>query len=147
VLAAAVAGIAGSLSASYKQSAVHADSAVALDLARELMEEISSKTMDPPAGTTNAVGWPTVKDRRLYDTIDDYKGYHDTSTVTTSTGSTLDAGNGETFTRYVEVTSGARPTGLTGTTTDFSMVRVTVTMSSGQTVQLSQLFTRAVVVR
>src|SRR5436190_20655919 len=77
VLAAAVVGIAGSLSASYQQSAVHGDSAIALDLARELMEEVSAKPFDPATGATNAAGWPSVTDRTLYDTIDDYNGYSD----------------------------------------------------------------------
>jgi Tfp pilus assembly protein PilV len=147
ILAAAVIGIAGSLGASYKQNSVTEDSGVALDLARELMEEVSAKPFDPPSGT-NAAGYPSVTDRKLYDTIDDYNGYHDSSdAIPMWNGSTIDAGNGTVYTRSVTVTAGSRPTGYTGSTSDFALVTVTVTAPTGQTYCISQLCTRYTVVR
>jgi Tfp pilus assembly protein PilV len=147
ILAAAVIGIAGSLGASYKQNAIAEDSGVGLDLARELMEEVAAKPFDPPTAT-NAAGYPTVTDRKLYDTIDDYNGYHDSSdSIPMWNGSTVDAGNGGVFTRSVSVQQNARPTGLTGNISDFAMVTVTVTAPSGQVYSLSQLCTRVTVVR
>jgi Tfp pilus assembly protein PilV len=146
VLAAAVIGIAGSLGAAYKQNSATEDSCVALDLARELMEEVSAKPFDTTG--TNAAGWPTVSDRKLYDTIDDYNGYHDSSdAIPMWNGTNIDAGNGTVFTRAVSITSNARPTGLTGTTSDFVLVTVTVTAPSGQTYSISQLCTRFTVAR
>ncbi len=147
VLAAAVVGIAGSLGAAYKQNSATEDSGVALDLARELMEEVSSKSFDP-SGSPNAAGWPSVTDRKLYDTIDDYSGYQDSSdSIRMWNGSNIDAGNGTVFTRAVVVQNNARPAGLTGTAGDFVLVTVTVTAPSGQKYAISQLCTRYTVVR
>jgi Tfp pilus assembly protein PilV len=147
VLAAAVIGISGTLSASYQQSDSRDEATTGLLLARELMEEVASRPMDP-SGSTNASGWPTVTNRALYDTIDDYSGYTDTSTsVKASDGTVMDLAAGQTYTRTVTITPGARPTGLTGTTTDFMLAKVTVTTPHGQNVSVSQLFTRATVLR
>ena len=146
VLAAAVVGIAGALGASYKQTAVSEDSATALDLGRELMEEVAARPFE--VSGANAAGWPTVSDRTRYDTIDDFNGYTDTSNaIAMSSGSSVDAGNGSVFTRAVTVQSGTMPTGMTGNTGDFATVTVTVTSPSGEAYTLSQLCTRATVVR
>ena len=146
VLAAAVIGIAGSLSASYQQSEFQEDSATALDLARELMEDVSAMPFDPPGGT-NAAGWPTVTDRTKYDTIDDYNNYQDVSDATKLfNGTTKDVANAGGFTRTVGVVYGV-PAGLTGNTNDFAMVSVTVQAPNGRSVKLQQLCTRVTVVR
>jgi prepilin-type N-terminal cleavage/methylation domain-containing protein len=148
VLAIAVIGISTSLSAAYKQNSVTGDSGVALGLARELMEEVTALPFDPPSGSTNQPGWPTITDRTQYDTIDDFNGYTDTSNaIHTWEGSSVDAGNGTTFTRLVTVTPNALPTGLTGTASDFEMVTVTVTSPAGDSYSISQLCTRANVER
>jgi len=147
VLAAAVVGIAGSLSASYQQSAVHGDAATALDLARELMEEVAAKPFEPATGATNGAGWPSVTDRTLYDTIDDYNGYEDSGVaIKMFSGSTVDASNGGTFARRVTVEN-AVPTGLTGSASDFAIVTVTVRTGHDDAVTLTQVCTRATVVR
>ena len=145
VLAAAVIGISGALSASYQQSASHEDSATALDLGRELMEEISSKPFSVTG--TNASGWPTETNRANYDTIDDFNGYTDTSTaMKLADGTTVDVTSGETFTRSVTVVQGL-PAGLSGSANDFATVTVTVTMPGNKTVTLTQLCTNATVAR
>jgi prepilin-type N-terminal cleavage/methylation domain-containing protein len=145
VLAIAVVGISTSLSASYQQSAVQEDSATALDLARELMEEVSAKPFEVTG--TNASGWPTVTDRTLYDTIDDYNGYTDnSSTIKMYSGTTIDVGNGGAFTRSVSVTNTV-PTGLTGTASDFAVVTVTVKTPHADAVTLTQLCMKSTLVR
>jgi hypothetical protein len=47
----------------------------------------------------------------------------------------------------VTVTQNALPSGLTGTASDFVLVTVKVTMPEGNTASVSQLFTRATVMR
>jgi hypothetical protein len=149
VLAAAVIGIAWTLSASYQQSAVRGNKTTALSLAQELMEEISAKPMDAPSGTTDQGGWSAgYTNRKDYDTIDDYSGYSDVSSaLPMNDGNTIDAGDGGAYTRTVTVTSSARPTGLTGPPSDFMLVTVTVAMPHQQSMSISQLFTRATVYR
>src|SRR5687768_11667687 len=114
VLAAAVVGIAGSLSASYQQSNVRGNLNTALILAQQLMEEIASRPIDPPSGTTDQPGWSGGQtDRTQYDTVDDYNGYTDVSSAIKSwDGSTIDLGDGDSFTRTVAVTGNAMPAGL-----------------------------------
>ncbi len=112
------------------------------------MEEVTALPFDPPSGTTDQPGWPTVTDRTKYDTIDDFNGYTDTSdAIQMWNGSSIDAGNGTVFTRQVTVTPNALPAGLTGTAGDFEMVTVTVTVPTGNAYSISQLCTRATVER
>jgi len=145
VLAVAVVGIASSLSASYQQTAVHEDHANALDLAKELMEEVSAKSFTVTG--TNAQGWPTVTDRSLYDTIDDFNGYTDSSsTIKLSDGTTVDVGNSGAFTRKVTVTNTV-PAGLTGTATDFAVVTVTVSTPHSDDLTLTQICLNTTVTR
>jgi prepilin-type N-terminal cleavage/methylation domain-containing protein len=145
VLAVAVVGISSALSASYQQSGSHEESATALDLARELMEEISAKPFT--VSGTNAGGWPVETDRSNYDTIDDFHGYQDSSdTMQLSDGSTVDVGNGGTFTRTVSVVQGV-PSGLSGAASDFATVTVTVKTPRNQAVTLTQLCMKTTVVR
>jgi len=149
VLAVAVIGISWTLAASYQQSAVRGNKTTALSLAQQLMEEISGKPMDPPSSTDHG-GWAAgFHDRSVYDTIDDYNGYTDTSSgLTTGDGvTTIDAGDGGSYTRSVTVTSNAVPTGMTGTASDFMLVTVIVSMPQQQSMSLSQLFTRATIYR
>src|SRR5205085_9332145 len=72
VLAASVVAISGAMSASYQQSSQQGETAVALDLARELMEEIASKPMSIAAPYNDYPGWSSGQhDRSKYDTVDD----------------------------------------------------------------------------
>ncbi len=148
VLAAAVIGIASTLSASYQQSSVRGNTSTAIGLAQQLMEEIASRPMDPPSGT-NQPGWSSGQtNRHLYDTIDDYNGYTDVSgSIKTANGVDRDLGDGGSYTRTVTVQQNALPPTLTGTASDFMLVTVTVTMPKGQTTSVSQLFTRATIQR
>jgi len=148
LLAASVVAIAGTLAASYKQSTVRGNTTTALALGQQLMEEISSKPFEITSGTNNA-GWSSGQtNRALYDTIDDYNGYTDlSSSIATADGTTLDLGDGGSYTRSVTVQSNALPSGLTGTAADFMLVTVKVTMPHGESTSISQIFTRTSIMR
>jgi Tfp pilus assembly protein PilV len=151
VLAAAVIGLGGLLAASSQQSAARGDTTSGLTLAQQLMEEIASKPIDPPS-LPNRPGWSSGQtDRTQYDTIDDYNGYTDLSnSLAMRDGNAIQAGktnSNNSVTRTVTVTQNALPTGLTGTASDFVLVTVKVTLPEGHTESMSQLFTRATVVR
>ena len=143
VLAASVVGIAGTLSASYQQNTVRGNTTTALNLAQQLMEEIAARPVELTTGT-NQPGWSNGQtDRRQYDTIDDYNGYTDLSgAIQAANGTTLNLSNGGTYQRTVTITSGAVPSGLTGPSSDFVLVTVTVSMPHNQSASVSQLFTR-----
>jgi Tfp pilus assembly protein PilV len=154
VLAAAVVGIAGTLSASYQQTVGQGESSKAMELCRELMEEIASKPMDAPLGTTDQQGFKNgVTNRSNYDTVDDYDGYTDTTTTGGSTqqmtnydGTAVDIGSG--YTRKVTFLSGNyMPTGHTAPASDFTAVQVTVTTPHNMNVQTTQLLPRVTVQR
>jgi type II secretory pathway pseudopilin PulG len=149
VLAASVVALSSAMSASYQQSAQQDETTVALDLARELMEEIASKPIAVTAPANDYPGWSSGQhDRTTYDTVDDYNGYLDTSSaIAMADGTTIDAGNGDIYTRMVSVQSNALPSGLTGTASDFSLVTVTVMLPHGQRVAISQLMTKTMMVR
>ena len=148
VLAASVIGIASTLSASYQQSSVRGNTATALALAQQLMEEIASKPME--VSGTNLPGWSAGQTNRAnYDTIDDYNGYSDvSSSIATGSGSTVDLGDGGSYTRTVTVTSNARPSAITtGVAQDFMLATITVQMPHSQSISISQLFTRVTMYR
>jgi type II secretory pathway pseudopilin PulG len=144
VLAAAVVGISGTLTASYKQNAVRGNTTVSLALAQQLLEEIAARPVELPAGQTDKPGWAAGQtDRQQYDTIADYNGYTDLShSVVAADGSVLDLGDGDNYTRSVGVTTGAIPPGMTGNANDFVMVTITIQGPRGLKQQVSQLFTR-----
>jgi hypothetical protein len=151
VLAAAVIGIGGLLAASYQQTAVRGNTTSGLTMAQQLMEEIASRPIDPPS-LPNKPGWSSGQtNRTLYDTIDDYNGYTDLSnSLAMRDGNSIQMGKTESagsYTRTVTVTQNALPSGLTGTASDFLLVTVKVTMPQGDTASVSQLFTRATVMR
>lgn len=151
VLAACVAAVSGTLSASYQQTAVRGNTATAIALGEQLMEEIAAKPLDVPSGTTDKPGWSAGQvDRRLYDNVSDYHGYSDYgSSVSTPNGSAADLSDGGSYVRTVSVQNNAIPPALVGngTASDFVLVTVTVTMPHGQATSLSKLFTRVTMVR
>jgi type II secretory pathway pseudopilin PulG len=151
VLAAAVIGIAGTLSASYQQSSVRGNLNTALTLAQQLMEETAARPIDAPSGTTDKPGWSSGQtDRTQYDTLGDFNGYTDvSSSIKAFDGSTMDLGDGGSYTRSVSVTSSAKPAALSGTApaSDFYLVTVTVQMPHGESTSISQLRTHVTMYR
>jgi MSHA pilin protein MshD len=148
VLAAGVIGISSSIGASYQQTKATEHMATSVALARELMEEISSKPFDDPNGASSLGPETGETSRSLYDNVDDYNGYSDTtdstsaSVMTNLSGTALSLGDGEIFTRSVTVSYRKTPGGSTTTSGDFALVTVTVTDPQGRTLTVSRLFAR-----
>ena len=150
VLAVAVVGISSVLAASYQQSAIRGNTGTALSLAQQLMEEIAGKPLDPPA-QPDKPGWSQGQtDRSQYDTVDDYNGYTDLSNgIQMPDGTTVDMGDGGSYTRVVTVTPNARPASAPASApaSDFMLVTVTIKMPHNQNISVSQLMTRATIAR
>ena len=149
ILSLAVVGISNVMTVSYGQMTGQDSQSTALALARQLMEEISARPLVLPTGAGSNPGWASgVHDRRLYDTIDDYNGYTDSSnSLTTLAGRSVSIGGGTNYTRSVSVASGIRPVGHTvAPAADFVAVTVTV-IGGGRTVTLSEFVTATVIAR
>ncbi|HEY7088535.1 MAG TPA: hypothetical protein VH518_10630 [Tepidisphaeraceae bacterium] len=168
VLAIAVVGISSALMASQQQSRAMADDAVAITLARQLMEEIAAVPVVLSDGTTGVSGWPTDTTRAHYDTVDDFNGYRDQLTVTLEREKTVNGG--DTFNnsatppttviaplaalqplspgQYRRVVTVSSPTfSALDTPGDFALVKVTVDTGSGHEVSLSRLIAKTTIVR
>jgi Tfp pilus assembly protein PilV len=146
VLAAAVIGISGALTTSYQQSRFLDQTATALSLARELMEEIAAKPFSDPDGIAEA-SYPT---RATRDNVADYHNYTDQSTtLATISGTVRNLTGSDVYTRAVTVTAGPKPSQLAASASidNFKTVTVLVTTPSGQKVTISQLMTNAKIER
>jgi Tfp pilus assembly protein PilV len=144
VLAVLAAGLCSMLLASNQQNQVLNQTATALSLGRQLMEEIASKPLlDPATGSTTPAATAQTVARSQFTGIGDYNLYTDSgAAMTTLAGGTVNATGGGTYTRSVSVQLGATPSGDSlSPTSDFALVTVTVTAPSGQTVQLRRVFT------
>ena len=142
VLAIAIVGIAGTLAASSAQTSALETNSVAVSLARQLMEEISSR---PLVTSDSTPGWPTQTNRASYDSINDYSGYSDTAPVTMLAGDSSGVASG--YTRSVTLTY---PTSLFGTTVtsgDWVLISVSVRDPQGRSVSLNKLVARTTVTR
>jgi hypothetical protein len=169
VLALAVLGVSGAIIASDKQSGAQQDDAVAVTLARQLMEEVAVRPIVLADGTGGNSGWPAVTDRSTYDTTADFNGYRDVITVNyererRATGSEDFTAVGATPPTSVIAPAAALPTltygkflrTVTITTPTFSnldaagdlvVATVQVTSSAGRQVTLSRLITKTTLVR
>ena len=147
VLAVAVVGISGTIADAYQQSRQQVYAAEATQLARQLIEEISAKPFEVPAGSpNNAVGWSAGNaNRATYDDVQDYHGYNDVSTsMPTLGGSVQSFGTAGPYARSVAVANGPVPVGHTAAVaSDFKRVIVTVTRPDGDPVVITKYFTRA----
>lgn len=144
VLAILVAGISSALSASYQQTITLNQTATAVALGRQLLEEIASKPLlDPATGTTTPVATAKAGPRSGFTGAGDYNLYTDNgSSLTTLGGSTINATSGGSYTRSVTVQLGATPVGdSTSPSSDFALVTVTVTMPSGHSIKLQRVLT------
>ena len=124
------------ISASHDQTQSLENGSVAVSLARQLMEEIAAK---PLVASDATPGWAGgVNDRNLYDTVNDYAGYVDSTPVATREGPKMSIGS-QPYTRKVKITY---PTDLFGTTSaagEFAVVEVSVQSPSGQRCILSRI--------
>jgi prepilin-type N-terminal cleavage/methylation domain-containing protein len=166
VLAIAVIAVSGSIVASQSQNTAQVEDTMALNLARQLMEEIAAV----PLSTADSSSWPSLTDRTQYDRVNDFNGYSDivkiplrrssssslsgtvslssarpSVTVVTSGSPTLGT---EQYRRTVSITYPTTPfSGATVTAGDFAVVTITVRSGSGVVVTLPRLFARNTVKR
>jgi|SRR5581483_3695253 len=141
-LAIATIGVAGTIAASSHATQQLSQSANCQALAKELLEEVSSKsfTTQPnqgySAGTTSRVN---------YDDVADYNGYTDNSTsgIKTLDGSTVAFGDGATYTRTVAFEYRASPGGTATSSGDFGLVTVKVTSSTGPSITLQRVLSNS----
>ncbi|HYE21181.1 MAG TPA: hypothetical protein VEA69_22230 [Tepidisphaeraceae bacterium] len=143
VLAIAVIGIAGPLTAASIQAEQSRETATATVLARQLMEEIASKPLLDNAGTTYTRG-PDAGEasRALYDSANDYHGYTDASaTLTAADGTRVAVPTG--YTRTVSVEYRTTTAGAAAAAGDYGVVTVTVRTPGAQNVKVVRLLTRS----
>jgi type II secretory pathway pseudopilin PulG len=141
VLAVAVMGACSTLTASYQNISLLRQTATAVSLARELIEEIAARPyVSPIDGSITTGPSPTMTSRSMFAKVGDYAGYTDVSTSLVGLdGTGVSVGAGETYTRSVTVMFGGKPSVDTASpANDFALVTVTVTMPSGRTVSLSR---------
>jgi Tfp pilus assembly protein PilV len=141
-LAVTALGVAATLAAASQQAQDLAQSANCQALARELIEEVSSKsfTTQPNPGWSNG-----GRDRSTFDDAADYDGYTDTSTtgIKTLQGTVVNFNDGATYTRTVAFEYRTTPNGSKVSSGDFGMVTVTVTASTGISSQLQAMLSLA----
>jgi prepilin-type N-terminal cleavage/methylation domain-containing protein len=166
VLAIAVVAVSGAIVASQAQNTTQIEDTIALNLARQLMEEIVAV----PLATADSSCWPNLTDRSQYDRVNDLAGYTDIVKVPLRRGSgsglagTIDldsarpsvtvvtSGNptlsSEKYKRQVTITYPTTPfAGATVTAGDFALVKVTVTGPEGNVVTLTRLIGNSTVTR
>src|SRR5436190_12254159 len=86
VLALAVVSIATGVSASFQQAGLLNESSTALELGRQLLEEIAAKPfVDPRDGSTTLGPESGETSRSLYDNADDYNGFTDSTASNATT--------------------------------------------------------------
>lgn len=163
ILAVAVVGVSGALVASQQQSGVHRRTHALTMLAQQLMERVTALPMTKDDGTTGVAGWPTVKDFKQYDTLDDFAGYTDvvdaspameirtgnSALLTPSdveptplTTSQATAAAGAAVTREVAISYPTSAFGAAVNAGDVAVVRVTVRFGAKQSLMLTQLVCR-----
>lgn len=156
LLAAAVLGVAtvavvGPIMAARQQTEAVAGVSDAIALARQMLEEIAAKPYaDPDDGNIILGPDPLENSRSLFDNVDDYHGYTDTtSSIRTVQGESLTTTEAaQAYDRAVTVEYRAGPAGPAVAVGDFAMVRVSVRranesdVGAGNAVELSGLVTR-----
>ena len=135
VLSVAVGGIIAPISASYQQTRTVSQTTTAVSMARQLLDEILSKPFVDPTDMSTTLG-PEADEpnRAAFDNIDDYHGYHDstsanaTDVMKTVSGQTLTWNSDDVYSRSVTMEYRATPDGPPVASGDYLMVSVTVTM-------------------
>jgi Tfp pilus assembly protein PilV len=142
VLAFSVIAVSGSLTASNTQNQIQQQTATAVVLGRELLEEIASAPLTNPAtGTTAVATAVTSGNRANFGYVGAYNGYTDNgASMPEINGAVLNVTGGQTYTRSVTVTLGAKPANDNGSpSTDFALVTVKVTTPLGRTVSMQRV--------
>ena len=112
-------------------------------LARELMEEVASKSFTTQANPGHGAG---VNARTNYDDMGDYDGFTDNTTngIRTLQGTLIDLNDGAIYTRTVSFDYRTTPGGSKVASGDFGLATVTVTSGGGASVTLQRLFSKPV---
>jgi MSHA pilin protein MshD len=145
IVAIATIGVGSMLAASSHQSEATSDASVSQALARQLMEEIAAKPINDQYGKISLGPESGESTRSLFDQIDDYHGYTDsTSAIQMLDGTSIDLGTGMSYTRSVSVQYRETPSGAASMSDEapFCVVTVTVTASDGKPIKLVRLFAR-----
>ena len=144
ILAIATVGLCGMMAAASGQSSNTAESAVSMQLACALMEEIHSKPFDPPFVAVSVVVGSPKPARAFYDNVADYAGLVESSPFKDLGGNAIALDVPGTFRRSVTYTcpylprAAAQPASASSA---IACVTVTVVGPSGKSVVLSRLFT------
>jgi type II secretory pathway pseudopilin PulG len=145
VLAILVIGVFGSLDAAYSQGQTLHVSGSATMLARQLVDEITSRPFaDPITGSTTLGPDSGMTTRSTFTRVTNYHNYSDASTsMPMLGGGTLDATSSDVYWRQASVVVGATPSvDVSSPTGDFGFVSVVVTGPGGQSVTLSKFVAR-----
>ncbi len=144
IVAVAVIGVAGLMASSAGQAQYAAETANAIALGRQLMEEIAAKPLiDPTDGSRTLGAEAGETSRTLFDNVDDYHGYLDATTaIKTATGDWYVLGDGQKYERRVRVQYLTSPSGPADPNGDFALVTVTITTPGATPVVLKQIMTK-----
>ena len=149
VLALAVGAMMGPISASYQQTRSVQQTTTAVTMAQQLLDEILSKPFVDPTDLSTTLG-PEADEtsRALFDNMDDYNGYHDTTNATasdtmkTSSGAAISWNSSDVYSRAVTMEYRATPDGPPVASGDYLMVQVTVTMPHNVKVTVQRMACR-----
>ena len=140
VLALAVVGVAGTLTAAHRQTEMLERESQAIALARQLIEEIAAK---PLVSSDPTPGWSAGQhDRAMYDTVNDYDGYTDQTPVPTIEGAAADVAGATRFQRLVTLRHPALLFGTAPVPGEFVVVEVKVRDALGDGCELRRLVSR-----
>jgi len=149
VLAVAVGGIMGPISASFQQTRTVKQTTTAISMAQQLLDEILSKPFVDPSDLSTTLG-PEADElgRASFDNIDDYHGYHDTTNSTasdamkTAGGQTITWDSNDVYSRAVSMEYRATRDGPSVTSGDYLVITVTVTMPHGHQASVQRMVCR-----
>lgn len=141
VLAVAVVGVVGPITASYSQARFAQRTGDANLLAQQLLDEITAKPLvDPVDGNTNPGPESGEVNRQDFNNADDYDGYADTTTTMNGmSGASVAWNNNIVYQRNVTVQYWATPSGPASPGGPFALVTVTVTAPDGEKVRVPRL--------
>jgi len=149
VLAVAVGGIMGPISASYQQTRTVSQTTTAVSMAQQLLDEILAKPFADPTDSSTTLGPEADEPNRAsFDNMDDYHGYHDTTdpaqsdAMKTSSGQAITWNSTDIYSRSVQMEYRTTPSGAATTSGDYLMITVTVTMPHGHQVSVQRLACR-----
>lgn len=145
VLAIAVIGVAGPLTAASEQAAISQENATAVVLAKELIEEIAAKPLMDGGGGSSHLGPEAGSgetSRATFDSADDYHAYTDSSaSLTNVAGNRVAVPSG--FRRSVNVEYRTTPSGAAAATGNYAIITVTVTTPHGQKLAIARMMTKS----